>query len=241
MAGSVTCCNICIPKHRRKGMRWVQLTQSCFFLIILLILLCRYGLIIDDILVAKPRTLNFETSSNASQFIDLENLIGSFHTYAPRYAHLIVRDMGLTNGQRKLLYRYENIQVVSATYTQSADVRKIDVHDEFIFANNNLDSRNNKGKYIHIDLIRKQFYLAIVIPFTKSQFCRVLNQLNTYELYQPCQNRSDSIDLIFYYNIKTFSSLEKNISQLSYLNRCYRTIRLFCCRFIRKGRSISGW
>ena len=204
-----------------------------FFLIVVLIL-CYYELIIDHIRVTMPRTLNFVTSSNASEFIDLENLIGSFHTHAPKYARLVVRDMNLTNGQRKLLCRYENIEVVSAAYIHSRDARKIDVHHEFIFDSNGLYSRNNKGKCIHIDLIRKQFYLAIVIPFTKSQFSRLLNQLNTHELYQPCRTRSDSIDLILYYNKKTPSSLEKHINQLSYLNKCYKTIRYFAADLSEK-------
>ena len=227
MPRSIMCWNICIPKLYHAPMSWAQMTANGFFLIALLILLCYYELIIDHIRVTMPRTLNFETSSDASEFIDLENLIGSFHTYAPKYARLMVRDMNLTNGQRKLLCRYENIEVVSAAYIQSTDVRKIDVHHEFIFDSNGLYSRNNKGKHIHIDLIRKQFYLAIVIPFTKSQLSRLLNQLNTHELYQPCRTRSDLIDLILYYNTKTPSSLKKHINQLSYLNRCYKSIRYF--------------
>ena len=155
MPGSIMCRNICTPKPYHARMSLAQMTVNGFYLIVLLILLCYYELIIDHIRVTMPRTLNFETSSNASEFIDLENLIGSFHTYAPKYARLMVHNMNLTHGQRKLLCRYENIEVVSAAYIQSTDVRKIDVHHEFIFDSNGLYSRNNKGKYIHIDLIRK--------------------------------------------------------------------------------------
>src|SRR5437868_5784742 len=69
----------------------------------------------------------YETSSSSSQFMDLENLIGSLHTYAPNGTQLIVHDMGLTSGQQKLLKRYENIQIVLSTYTPSTN---IDVHHE---------------------------------------------------------------------------------------------------------------
>jgi len=161
--------------------------------------------------------LKFETSCNVSQFIDLENLIGSFHTYAPTDSHLFVRNMGLTNGQQKLLKRYENVQIISSTYIPSENIRKIDVHHEFILMNNTLYDRDNQGKYYFINSIRKQFYLAIVIPFIETQLNRIRNQLNTHEFYPPCHNHSNSIDLIFYSN-------QKNLSEFNYSNHCFENI-----------------
>jgi hypothetical protein len=166
----------------------------------------------------------YETSSNSSQFIDLENLIGSFHTYAPNYSHLIVRDTGLTIGQQKLLKRYKNIQIVLPTYTRSADIQKIDVHHEFILVNNTLYNRNNQGKYSFIDSIRKQFYLAIVIPFIESQINQLRHPLNLTKFYPPCQKPLYPIDLIFYHNENKSSVLEENIRQLNYQNQCFKTI-----------------
>jgi len=161
--------------------------------------------------------LKFETSSNASQFIDLENLIGSFHTYTPSSSHLFVRDIGLTNGQQKLLERYENIQIIPLTYIHSKPIQKINVYHEFILINNTLSSRNNQGKYIFTNSIRKKFFLAIIIPFIEDQLNQIENQLNTNTLYPPCRNHSNSIDLIFYSNKKT-------INQLNYSNECYQNI-----------------
>jgi hypothetical protein len=166
----------------------------------------------------------FETRSTASQFMDLENLIGSLHTYVLTEGHLIVRNMGLTNGQQKLLKRYENVQIISSTFPESENIRTINVHHELILINNTLYDRDNQGKYNYINSIRKQFYLAVVIPFIDTQLNQIINQLNMNEFYSPCQNRSNSIDLIFYHNKKNISSLEKNLSQLNYLKQCYRDI-----------------
>ncbi len=181
-------------------------------------LLCFYLLITLCIPIIKSADLNFETSSSASQFIDLENLIGSFHTYAPTSSKLFVRDMGLTNGQQKLLKRYKNVQVVRSTYTPSESTRKINVHHEFVLVNNTLYNRYNQGKVIFINSIRKQFYLAIVIPFIESQLNQTINQLKLNEFYPPCHNHSNSIDLIFYYSRKN------KISHFDYSSQCYENI-----------------
>ncbi len=179
----------------------------------MLIVLFYHLLIIHCILATNSMILKFETSSNASQFNDLENLIGSFHTYTPTSSLLFVRDTGLTDGQQKLLKRYENIHIIPSAGTQSEDIQKIDVDHEFFLMNDTLYHRHNQGKYHFIDLIRKQFYLAIVIPFIETQ----RNKINTEKFFSPCHNRSNSIDLIFYSN-------QRNISQFNYSNQCYRNI-----------------
>jgi hypothetical protein len=179
----------------------------------MLTLLFFYLLIIQQIFIIKTTGLKFETSSNALQFIDLENLIGSFHTYAPVYSQLFVRNLGLTDGQEKLLKRYENIQIIPSTYIQTKNIKKINVCHEFILINNTLYDRNNQKKYLFINSIRKQFYLAIVIPFIESQ----INRLKTNQFYSPCHNHSNSIDLIFYSN-------QKSIRQFNYSTECYKNI-----------------
>jgi hypothetical protein len=157
--------------------------------------------------------LKFETSSSASQFNDLENLIGSFHTYTPTSSLLFVRNLGLIDGQRKLLKRYENIHIIPSSNIRLKEVEKINVNHEFVLINDTLSNRSNGGKYLFINSIRKQFYLAIVIPFIETQ----RNQINTKNFYSPCRNRSNSIDLIFYSN-------QKYISQFNYSNQCYQNI-----------------
>ncbi len=183
-----------------------------------------YLFIIHQILVIKSVVLKFETSSTASQFMDLENLIGSFHMYASTDSHLIVRDMGLTDGQQKLLKKYEKVQIISHISPRTENIQKIDVHHEFILINGTLYDRHNQGKYNYINSIRKKFYLAIVIPFIDAQINQIINQLNMNEVYSPCRNRSNSIDLIFYHNEKMISFLAKNLSRLNYLNQCYKHI-----------------
>jgi hypothetical protein len=187
-------------------------------------LLCCYLLIALCIPIIKSIDLNFETSSTASQFIDLENLIGSFHTYAPTSSKLFVRDMGLTIGQKKLLKRYENVQVVRFRYTRPEGTQKINVYHEFFLINNILYDRYNQGKAIFINSIRKHFYLAIVIPFIESQFNQTVNQLKLNKFYPPCHNHSNSIDLIFYRDKKRSSLSKNNISQFNYSNQCYESI-----------------
>jgi hypothetical protein len=121
--------------------------------------------------------------------------------------------MGLTDGQQKLLKRYENIHIISSTDIQSNDVQKIDVNHEFVLINDILYDRYNEGKYFFISSIRKQFYLAIVIPFIESQ----RNKIFAEKFYSPCRNHSNSIDLIFYSN-------QKNFTQFNYSNQCYENI-----------------
>jgi hypothetical protein len=183
-----------------------------------------YVLIALCITIIKSIDLNFETNSTASQFIDLENLIGSFHTYAPTSIKLFVRDMGLTIGQKKLLSRYENVQVVRSTYATPEGTQKIDVHHELFVINNILYNRYNHRKATFISLIRKRFYLAIVIPLIESQFNQTSTQLKLNKFYPPCHNHSNSIDLIFYCDKKKNSVSKNNISQYNYSNRCYENI-----------------
>jgi hypothetical protein len=174
-----------------------------------------YFLILNTILLVNSK---FETSCNSSQFHDLENLIGSLHRYAPNHNHLIVRDMGLTMGQRRLLERYENIQIISSKSKQKETNQIINIKHEFILLNKVLSTRPNKGQYNYVDFIRKRFYLAIVIPYIKSQLNSLIDQLNLHETYSPCENQSNSIDLIFYFN-------EKQIPHVKYHNKCFRNIR----------------
>ncbi|CAF1453728.1 unnamed protein product, partial [Rotaria sordida] len=97
-----------------------------------------YVLIINIILLVNSSLLQFETSCDSSQFIDLENLIGSLHRYVPDKGHLIVRDMGLTIGQQKLLKIYQNIEIISSTYKRKENIPIINVKNEFFFINNTL-------------------------------------------------------------------------------------------------------
>jgi hypothetical protein len=55
---------------------------------------------INAILFISAPSSQFETHCDSAQFADLENVIGSLHTYVPDYGHLNVRDTGLTTGQR---------------------------------------------------------------------------------------------------------------------------------------------
>ncbi len=157
-------------------------------------MLYSYVISLNIILFVHSIILKFETSCNSSEFIDLENLIGSLHRYAPNCGHLFVRDMGLTNGQRKLLNRYENIQIISSKYKQKENITIIDVKNEFILLNKQLYNRFNKGKYNYIDFIRKRFYLAIVIPFIENQLNNLIKQLELHEIYFQFQNLSNSIN-----------------------------------------------
>lgn len=181
------------------------------------VLLCFYLLLIYQISVIKSKEFRFETSSNASQFIDLENLIGSFHTHAPRSSQLFVRNMGLTDGQEKLLKLYENIRIIPSIYVHLKSIETINVDHEFILINNILSNRYNQKKYIFINFIRKKFFLAIVIPFIESQIKQLNTQLDLYKTYPPCRNSSKSIDLIFYSNSKT-------LHPFNYFHSCYQNI-----------------
>lgn len=158
-------------------------------------------------------SLKFQTSSNATQFNDLENLIGSLHTNAPRASRLFVHDRGLTNGQRNLLQRYENIRFSSSNQRSSQDIVHIKVDEELIRINNTLFHRFNQGKHSFISLIRKRFSLAIVIPFIESQ----RNRISTHRIYPACHHRYHSIDLIFY-------SAQNNSTPLNYSNQCYANL-----------------
>lgn len=175
-------------------------------------------LLIQQIFLINSKELIYETSSDASQFIDLENLIGSFHTYASQSSQLFVRNMGLTSGQEKLLKRYENIQIISLTYKHHIkSIEKIDVNHEFILINDKLSHRYNQGKYLFLNLIRKKFFLAIVIPFIESQIKQIKIQLSSNKIYPPCHNSSKSIDLIFYSN-------QKVPHKFNYAHPCYHNI-----------------
>lgn len=170
-------------------------------------------------------TLKFETYSNASQFGNLENLIGSLHNYGYRNTQLVVRDTGLTKGQRSLLSRYQNVKVVLPTYISSDTLRSVDAASEFANINGTLIERRSSGSLLYVDSIRKRFRLAIVIPLIRSQLNKVIKQLNMDGIFSPCQKRSDYVDLILYHNEAPLSSLEADLRQLGYNNKCYRTIR----------------
>ena len=155
----------------------------------------------------------FQTSSDASQFNDLENLIGSFHTNTPPSTLLFIHDLGLTNGQQNLLQRYENIEMISSSNHSSDGIQYIDVDQEFILVNDTLSQRHNEGKYLFTSLIRKQFSLAIVIPFIESQ----RNQIYANQIYPACRQRFHSTDLFFY-------STQKNSTPFQYSNQCYQNV-----------------
>ncbi|CAF1407055.1 unnamed protein product [Rotaria sordida] len=193
-----------------------------------------YVLIINIILLVNSSLLQFETSCDSSQFIDLENLIGSLHRYVPDKGHLIVRDMGLTIGQQKLLKIYQNIEIISSTYKRKENIPIINVKNEFFFINNTLINHYNNGKYNYIDLIRKKFYLAIVIPFIQNQFNNLIYQLNFEKIYSPCRNQFNSIDLIFYHNENRLSKLENQIRQINYQNNCFKNIRIFAANLSKQ-------
>ncbi|CAF1073879.1 unnamed protein product [Rotaria sordida] len=186
-----------------------------------------YILIINLTLLVNSYIFKYETSCNSFEFKDLENLIGSLHRYALDNGQLIVRDIGLTIGQRKLLKRYQNIEIISAKYKQKENIPMINVKHEFFPINETLFSRYNNGKYNYIDSIRKRFYLAIVIPFIQSQFNKLIDQLNFEKIYSPCRNQSNSIDLILYHNEKISSILDNKTRQIHYQNKCFKNIRIF--------------
>ncbi|CAF0921714.1 unnamed protein product [Rotaria sp. Silwood1] len=193
-----------------------------------------YTLIINIIPLVNSFLLKFETSCNSSQFMDLENLIGSFHRYTPDNSQLIVRDMGLTIGQRKLLKMYQNIQIIPLKYKHKENISIINVKNEFFLINNTLFNHYNNGKYNYIDLIRKRFYLAIVIPFIRSQFNNLIDQLNFEKIYSPCRNQLNSIDLILYHNENKLSKLDSITRQINYSNKCFKNIRIFAADLSKK-------
>jgi hypothetical protein len=174
--------------------------------------------------LVKPITPIFETSSNASQFVSLENLIGSLHTYASEDAQLLVRDLGLTNGQRSLLERYQSVRVVSATYKMPVNARLIYAENELISVDDIFAERRAKGDLLYVDSIRKRFRLAVVIPFIRSQIEQLRAQLNMSNVYLPCTEQYQSVDLIFYHNEATSSSLENIVRQIKFVNKCYQNV-----------------
>ena len=176
------------------------------------------------VIIAKSTALEFETSSDASQFVNLENLIGSLHKYSLEDTQLYVRDGGLTKAQRLLLKRYENVQIVSAKYDIPKNARLVHTTNEFVTINNTLIEREAEGDLLYIDSIRKRFRLAVVIPFIRSQMSDLLVQLNLSNDYPPCRVRYNSVDLIFYHNEKPTSSLETAIRQTNYINKCYHKV-----------------
>jgi hypothetical protein len=168
---------------------------------------------------------NWETNSNASQFVNLENLVGSIHRYAPEYVHVFVRDMGLSKGQRMLLRRYQNVKIVSSTDTIPERTQLIAVEKELVIIDGKYTVRRSNGKLLYADSIRKRFHLAIVIPFIRSQLSKLILQLNFSSIYIPCEHSFDSVDLIFYHNEGRHSSLEMAIRKIKYVNKCYRNVR----------------
>ena len=126
-------------------------------------------LLINTVGHALMTVVNFRTISNASDFNRLENLIGSFHRYAPHSAYLSVYDDGLTDGQRKLLSRYQNIEVLSSVHFQSGNVLTIDVEAQFVKINDTLYTQHARNKLNYIDSVHKRFYLAVVIPLIPEQ------------------------------------------------------------------------
>lgn len=186
-----------------------------------------YIISIDIIVLVHSFVLKFETSCNSSEFVDLENLIGSLHRYTPNDFILDVRDMGLTAGQRKLLKLYQNIEVISPAQKQKENATIINVKNEFFLKNKTLYYHSTNGKHNYIDSIRKRFYLAVVIPFIQSQFINLINQLNLEKNYIPCRNKLYPVDLIFYHNEKSSSILDHQVRQLNYHHSCFKNIRVF--------------
>ncbi len=172
----------------------------------------------------KPIASNFETTSNASQFVSLENLIGSLHQYASEDAQLFVRDMGLNIGQRLLLAMYQNVQVVPTTYKMPENTRSIHVENELISGDDLFAERRSSGSLLYVDSIRKRFRLAVVIPFIGYQIDQLTTQLYMSDIYLPCKSRYDSVDLIFYHGEAPFSSLEMTVRQIKFVNKCYQNI-----------------
>lgn len=169
--------------------------------------------------------LDFKTRSNSSQFINLENLIGSIHKNAPASAQIYVQDMGLTEGQKILLKLYQNVQIISSNNINLQKTRLIEVDNEFVIIDGKYKIRSNSNKLLYIDAIRKQINLAIVIPFIRSQLLNVKKQLNLSELYTPCRNHFEFIDLIFYHNEGRDSFLETELRRFRFTNKCFRNIR----------------
>lgn len=185
-----------------------------------------YFLIITAFIVhVKSIVPNLETNSNASQFVNLENLIGSVHRYAPEYVHVFVRDMGLSKGQRLLLERYQNVKIVTVVDIIPNRTQLIDVGKELVEIDGKYIERRSNGKLLYVDSIRKQLKLAIVIPFIRSQLSSLILQLKLSKIYTPCEHPSDSVDLIFYHNEGRHSLLEMDIRQIKYVDKCYRNIR----------------
>lgn len=180
------------------------------------------GLIFVGLL--KVTTTNFATASNAAQFFSLENLIGSLHKYASEDAQLFVINMGLTEGQRLLLEKYQNVKIVSSARGLPKYTRSIDVHNELSSIDNIFVERKANGDLPYADSIRKQFRLAVVIPFIRSELENLRTQLNISNIYIPCRNRYNSVDLIFYHNEASSSSLQTAVHQIKYINKCYHRI-----------------
>jgi hypothetical protein len=173
----------------------------------------------------KSVVLPVETNSNASQFAHLENLIGSVHKYAPEHVYIFVRDMGLSKGQHILLEQYQNVKIISSKNTILERTQFINVEKELVFIDGKYINRKSNGKLLYVDSIRKRYYLAIVIPFIRSQLSNLILQLNLTKIYTPCKNPCNSVDLIFYHNEEQDSSLEMDVRKIEYFNDCYRNIR----------------
>ena len=184
-----------------------------------------YLAIIYSMQILPSSGLKFETSCHSSQFYDLENLIGSLHAHEPNFGHLNVRDAGVTSGQRQLLQRYQNVQIISLEHAQTDQRQIINVTDEFLTINRTLYTRYNQGRHPHVDSIRKRFSLAIVVPFIHSQLSKLIHRLELDRAYSPCKEPFESVDLIFYYNEKYDSQVDQQLQRLDDQHTCFRTIR----------------
>lgn len=170
-------------------------------------------------------TPKLQTATNASEFVYLENMIGSLHTWDTNQTQLIVRDKGMTSSQRLLLYRYENVEIASSAYVIEKHTQTIDVRTEFISVDGKLIHRKAGNHLNYIDSVRKRFRLAIVIPFIRTQLNKVLAQLNMTRTFLPCRQALDSTDLIFYHNEAQSSSLETIIHEQYQANKCFSNVR----------------
>jgi len=182
-------------------------------------------IVLTVVVYVNSITLNLQTNCNIDQFVNLENLIGSIHKYAPKHVHIFVRDMGLSDGQRLLLEQYQNVQIISSTDIISERTQFIDVDKELVLIDGKYNIQPNNGKLLYVDSIRKKYQLAIVIPFIRSQLSNVIVQLGMSKIYHPCKNSTQSVDLIFYHNEGEQSSLESDIRKIDYIDKCYRKVR----------------
>ncbi|CAM4933178.1 unnamed protein product [Rotaria socialis] len=126
-----------------------------------------------------------------------------------------------------LIAEYSKLSDQASKKKQKGNISLIHVKNEFFAKHKKLSIRSNNRKYNYIDSIRKQFHLAIVIPFIQSQINTLIHQLEFENIYSPCRSPFRSIDLIFYHNEQASSLLDYLIRQLNYEHRCFKNIRIF--------------